>query len=163
MVVDTIPYLNKAVTDGKTVLVEGAQSNVLDIDFGGFLYWFTISFCISINHHLSFVHEFFFPFCDSGVESFNPDIFLEDHNMTSVVLAEMSKLKWGVFQLKCSRINPVIGKITLGILKLVERLCFKVGNLLKEKLRGFVLIVICSTVVTVQQFHFKDRNWQSLK
>lgn len=62
MVVDTIPYLNKAVTDGKTVLVEGAQSNVLDIDFGGFLYWFTVSFCTSINQRLSFVHEFFLPF-----------------------------------------------------------------------------------------------------
>ena len=31
---DTIPYLSKAIKDGKTILVEGAQSNVLDIDFG---------------------------------------------------------------------------------------------------------------------------------
>lgn len=37
MIVDTIPYLNKAIDGGKTVLVEGAQSNVLDIDFGKFL------------------------------------------------------------------------------------------------------------------------------
>ncbi|XP_052769474.1 adenylosuccinate synthetase-like [Mya arenaria] len=37
-VVDTIQYLNKAVTSGKTVLVEGAQSNVLDIDFGLYPY-----------------------------------------------------------------------------------------------------------------------------
>ncbi|XP_052271930.1 adenylosuccinate synthetase-like [Dreissena polymorpha] len=38
LVVDTIPYLNKAITSGKTVLVEGAQSNVLDIDFGLYPY-----------------------------------------------------------------------------------------------------------------------------
>lgn len=31
---DTIPYLAKAIKDGKIILVEGAQSNVLDIDFG---------------------------------------------------------------------------------------------------------------------------------
>ena len=33
-VVDTIPYMHKALSNGKHVLVEGAQSNVLDIDFG---------------------------------------------------------------------------------------------------------------------------------
>lgn len=35
---DTIPYLSKAIKDGKTILVEGAQSNVLDIDFGLYPY-----------------------------------------------------------------------------------------------------------------------------
>lgn len=34
LVVDTIPYLNNAISAGKSVLVEGAQSNILDIDFG---------------------------------------------------------------------------------------------------------------------------------
>ncbi|KAL4238343.1 hypothetical protein ACF0H5_003053 [Mactra antiquata] len=38
LVVDTIPYLNKAIQSGKTVLVEGAQSNILDIDFGLYPY-----------------------------------------------------------------------------------------------------------------------------
>ena len=38
MIVDTIQYLNKAIDSGKTVLVEGAQSNVLDIDFGELLF-----------------------------------------------------------------------------------------------------------------------------
>ena len=33
-VVDTIPYMNKALASGKNILIEGAQSNVLDIDFG---------------------------------------------------------------------------------------------------------------------------------
>ncbi|XP_052697774.1 adenylosuccinate synthetase-like [Crassostrea angulata] len=35
---DTIPYLAKAIKDGKIILVEGAQSNVLDIDFGLYPY-----------------------------------------------------------------------------------------------------------------------------
>ncbi|XP_062593309.1 adenylosuccinate synthetase-like [Saccostrea cucullata] len=35
---DTIPILSKAIKDGKTILVEGAQSNVLDIDFGLYPY-----------------------------------------------------------------------------------------------------------------------------
>ncbi|XP_033734852.1 adenylosuccinate synthetase-like isoform X1 [Pecten maximus] len=38
MVRDTIPYLHKAITDCKTILIEGAQSNVLDIDFGLYPY-----------------------------------------------------------------------------------------------------------------------------
>ena len=33
-VVDTIPFMNKALSSGKNILIEGAQSNVLDIDFG---------------------------------------------------------------------------------------------------------------------------------
>ena len=36
-VIDTIPYMNKALKSGKKVLIEGAQSNVLDIDFGLYL------------------------------------------------------------------------------------------------------------------------------
>jgi len=34
MVRDTIPYMHHAVKNGKEILIEGAQSNVLDIDFG---------------------------------------------------------------------------------------------------------------------------------
>ncbi|KAJ3414707.1 hypothetical protein HDV05_006144 [Chytridiales sp. JEL 0842] len=33
-VIDTIPYINKAVAEGKDVLVEGANALMLDIDFG---------------------------------------------------------------------------------------------------------------------------------
>ena len=33
-IVDTVPYMNKALKSGKNILIEGAQSNVLDIDFG---------------------------------------------------------------------------------------------------------------------------------
>ncbi|TFH17837.1 MAG: adenylosuccinate synthase [Lentisphaerales bacterium] len=33
-IVDTIPVLNKAMTDGKSLLLEGAQGTMLDIDFG---------------------------------------------------------------------------------------------------------------------------------
>lgn len=34
LVIDAIPYLYNAIKDGKEILIEGAQSNVLDIDFG---------------------------------------------------------------------------------------------------------------------------------
>lgn len=34
MVKDTIPYMYEAIQQGKNILVECAQSNVLDIDFG---------------------------------------------------------------------------------------------------------------------------------
>ena len=35
MVVDTVQFLNKAIADGKKVVVEGANAAMLDIDFGG--------------------------------------------------------------------------------------------------------------------------------
>ncbi|XP_069116579.1 adenylosuccinate synthetase-like [Argopecten irradians] len=38
MVRDTIPYLHKAIIDCKNILIEGAQSNILDIDFGLYPY-----------------------------------------------------------------------------------------------------------------------------
>ncbi|KAL3874658.1 hypothetical protein ACJMK2_037640 [Sinanodonta woodiana] len=37
-VADTVLYLHKAIKDGKKILVEGAQSNILDIDFGLYPY-----------------------------------------------------------------------------------------------------------------------------
>ncbi|XP_046327868.1 adenylosuccinate synthetase-like [Haliotis rufescens] len=38
MVTDTIYYLNKCLKEGKNVLIEGAQSTILDIDFGLYPY-----------------------------------------------------------------------------------------------------------------------------
>ncbi|TPX45047.1 adenylosuccinate synthase [Synchytrium endobioticum] len=38
LVVDTIPYVHKAISTGKHVLVEGAQSLMLDVDFGTYPY-----------------------------------------------------------------------------------------------------------------------------
>ncbi|KAK3094154.1 hypothetical protein FSP39_024769 [Pinctada imbricata] len=35
---DTIPFLARAIKEGKNVLIEGAQSNILDIDFGLYPY-----------------------------------------------------------------------------------------------------------------------------
>ncbi|MCX7590869.1 MAG: adenylosuccinate synthetase, partial [Kiritimatiellae bacterium] len=37
-VADTVSYLNKAVRDGKSLLMEGAQGTLLDIDFGTYPY-----------------------------------------------------------------------------------------------------------------------------
>ncbi|KAL5008005.1 hypothetical protein ScPMuIL_013586 [Solemya velum] len=44
---DTIPYLHNAIKAGKKILIEGAQSNILDIDFG--LYPFVTSSNCSIG------------------------------------------------------------------------------------------------------------------
>jgi len=38
MVIDTVPYLYKAIQAGKKILVEGANANMLDIDFGTYPY-----------------------------------------------------------------------------------------------------------------------------
>lgn len=38
LVRDTVPFLHKAIKDGKHILIEGAQSTILDIDFGMLLY-----------------------------------------------------------------------------------------------------------------------------
>ena len=45
-VVETISYLNGAVKAGKTVLVEGANAAMLDIDFGN---WKHINSCLTGN------------------------------------------------------------------------------------------------------------------
>ena len=37
MVTDTVCYLHKATKEGKNILIEGAQSTILDIDFGRFV------------------------------------------------------------------------------------------------------------------------------
>ena len=37
-VIDSVSYIHKAITDGKRVLVEGANALMLDIDFGTFPY-----------------------------------------------------------------------------------------------------------------------------
>ncbi|KAJ8321196.1 hypothetical protein KUTeg_001254 [Tegillarca granosa] len=47
LVIDAIPYLYNAIKDGKEILIEGAQSNVLDIDFG--LYPFVTSSNCSVG------------------------------------------------------------------------------------------------------------------
>src|SRR5699024_6317088 len=33
-IIDTVPFLNKAIREGKKILVEGANATMLDIDFG---------------------------------------------------------------------------------------------------------------------------------
>lgn len=35
LVVDTVQFLNKAMAEGKKIVVEGANASMLDIDFGG--------------------------------------------------------------------------------------------------------------------------------
>ena len=34
LVKDTVPFLHNAIKEGKHILIEGAQSTILDIDFG---------------------------------------------------------------------------------------------------------------------------------
>jgi len=38
MVIDTVPYLYNKISEGKSILVEGANANMLDIDFGTYPY-----------------------------------------------------------------------------------------------------------------------------
>jgi len=38
MIIDTVSYINKALNDGKRVLVEGANATMLDVDFGTYPY-----------------------------------------------------------------------------------------------------------------------------
>jgi len=38
MIIDSVAYLNHAIKSGKRVLVEGANANMLDIDFGTYPY-----------------------------------------------------------------------------------------------------------------------------
>ncbi|XP_076099994.1 adenylosuccinate synthetase isozyme 1-like [Mytilus galloprovincialis] len=47
LVRDTVPFLHKAIKDGKHILIEGAQSTILDIDFG--LYPFVTSSNCSVG------------------------------------------------------------------------------------------------------------------
>lgn len=38
LVIDTVSYLNKAIADGKSILIEGANAIMLDVDFGTYPY-----------------------------------------------------------------------------------------------------------------------------
>lgn len=44
MVCDTVLYVNTAVKEKKTVVVEGANAAMLDIDFGGFVCVYIVLF-----------------------------------------------------------------------------------------------------------------------
>jgi len=46
MVIDTVPYLYKALSSGKKMLVEGANATMLDIDFGTYPYVTSSSPCV---------------------------------------------------------------------------------------------------------------------
>jgi len=46
MVIDTIPYLHKALAEGKRMLVEGANALMLDIDYGTYPYVTSSSPCV---------------------------------------------------------------------------------------------------------------------
>ena len=54
LVVDLIPYLNKAIKEGKKVLVEGAQSNILDIDFGKLVFIISRNWLSKVDNALDF-------------------------------------------------------------------------------------------------------------